>query len=252
MYKFKIDVFARVCLLLLLVCFCFPQAVFSQDESEQLDSVDYSKLSIPPLQVLFENAKNSPAVQLYQAKMEEQTSLLKTEKRSWMKYFKVGTSWQYGRIGSNSAFSDEYTPLFYQYSSAKQNNYYVSATLSVPLDDFFDRKNRIQRQIKATKSTQIEIDKWHDEQKLKIIEMYTKAIQALAVLKKKSEALAIINTQYEMTANDFKNGNAKISDLSSAKKQQIDMVESYEQTRSSLNSSLLELEVLSMTKIISK
>jgi hypothetical protein len=104
----------------------------------------------------------------------------------------------------------------------------------------------------ATKATQIEIEKWHDEQKIKIIDTYAKVIQGLAVLRKKSEGLVIINAQYDATANDFKNGNAKITELSSAKKQQIDMIESYEQTRSQLNSSILELEVLSKTKIVSK
>lgn len=238
-------------MLTVLIGLFLTQALAAQG-SAIFDSIDYNKLQIPPLAVLFDNARKSPAVELYQAKMEEQASLLRTEKRSWLKYFKVGGMWQYGRVGMNSGYSDEYTPLFYHYSSATQNSYYASAGIQIPLDDLFDRKNRIKRQQMATKATQIEIEKWHDEQKIKIIDTYAKVIQGLAVLRKKSEGLVIINAQYDAAANDFKNGNAKITELSSAKKQQIDMVESYEQTRSQLNSSILELEVLSKTKIVSK
>jgi outer membrane protein TolC len=239
-------------LFLLIIGFTFGQLVKAQENTNPLNAIDYNKLQIPPLEVLFENARKSPAVEFYQARMEEEASLLKTEKRSWLKYFKVGSSWQYGRVGVNSAFSDEYTPLFYQYSSATQNNYYVTAGVSIPLDDLFDRSNRIKRQALKTKSTRIEIEKWHDEQKIRIIEMYTEIMKQLAILKIKTEALTFANAQFEASANDFKNGNTKIGELNSAKAIQANASESYENVRSQLNSALLQLEILSKTKIISK
>lgn len=238
----------------LLVAFMglfLTQTVLAQ-ETAMFDSIDYNRLQIPPLQVLFENARKSPAVELYQAKMEEQASLLKTEKRSWMKYFKVGGSWQYGRVGINSAFSNDQTPLFYQYSSATQNNMYATATVSIPLDDFFDRKNRIKRQQMATRSTQMEIEKWHDEQKLRIIEMYAKVNKELAVLKMKIQSVIYASAQYEVAKNDFKNGNAKIIDVNTAQKIYMDAVETYESTKAELNVGILKLEVLCKTKIITK
>ncbi|MBP1618533.1 MAG: hypothetical protein H6Q14_2360 [Bacteroidetes bacterium] len=221
-------------------------------ESAMFDSIDYNKLQIPPLEVLFENARKSPAVQQFQAKMEEEASLLKTEKRSWLKYFKVGGSWQYGRVGVNSAFSDEYTPLFYQYSSATQNNMYATASLSIPLDDIFDRKNRIKRQQMATQTTRLEMEKWHDEQKIRIIEMYEKVKKELAVLKVKIQGVIFASAQYEVAKKDFQNGNAKIIDVNTAQKVYMDAFEGYETTKAELNVGVLKLEVLSKTKIINK
>ncbi len=227
-------------------------AIRAQETINALTPQDYTKLQIPPLEVLFENAKNSAAVDFYQVKMEEEASVLKTEKRSWLKYFKVGSSWQYGKVGINSSFSDEYTPLFYQYSGARQNWYNVTAGVSIPLDDLFDRGNRIKRQKLRTQATQVEIEKWHDEQKLRIIVVYTQAIKELSLLKFKTESLTFANAQFELSTNDFRNGNIKAGELSAIKKMQTDALENYEETRSQLNRSLLQLEVLTKTKIINK
>lgn len=224
----------------------------AQDGIESLSPDDYLNLQLPSLEVLFENAKNSPAVDFYQVRMEEEASILKTERRSWLKYFRVHSTYQWGIMGINSAFSDTDTPLFYQYSGARQNWYNIGASVSIPFDDFFDRKNRITRQQLKTKATQVEMQKWHDEQKLKIIEMYTKAVKELSVLKLKAESLSFANSQFELAQQDFLNGNIKAGELSQFKSIQMNALESYEQTRSELNRALLQLEVLSRTKILNR
>src|SRR5690554_6019099 len=131
-----------IALFLFLPFFCGK----AQGGLESLSPNDYLNLKLPPLDVLFENAKNSAAVDFYQVKMEEEASALKTEKRSWLKYFRFNTTYQWGLMGINSAYSDSDTPLFYQYSGGRQNWYNVGVSLSVPFDDFFDRGNRIHRQ----------------------------------------------------------------------------------------------------------
>lgn len=224
----------------------------AQQGLESFSPSDYLNLQLPPLEVLFENAKNSAAVDLYQVKMEEESSALKTEKRSWLKYFRISSSYQWGLMGINTAFSDIDTPLFYQYSGATQNWYNVGVTLSIPLDDFFDRGNRIHRQKLKTKSTEVEMEKWHEEQKIRIIEMYTKAIKELSVLRLKAEALSFANTHFELTQRKFINGNTDTSELNTIKALQMDALESYEQTRSELNKALLQLEILSKTKILNR
>ena len=224
----------------------------AQEGIESLSPNDYLNLRLPPLDVLFENAKNSAPVEMYKAKMEEQASLLKTERRSWLKYFRFSSSYQWGLIGINSAFSDTNTPLFYQYSGARQNWYNIGASMIIPFDDFFDRSNRITRQKLATKATQMEMEKWHDEQKLKIIEMYTKAVKELSVLRLKAESLSFANTQFELAQQDFLNGNMQAGDLGQVKTMQMNALESYEQTKAELNKALLQLEVLSKTKILNR
>ncbi|MDD3062880.1 MAG: TolC family protein [Massilibacteroides sp.] len=236
-----------------LIIFAIFFSILSLQAQESLTTMtpeDYTSMQLPPLDVLFENAKNSAAVDFYRVRMEEESSLLKTEKRSWLKYFRAQTTYQYGLMGINSSFSDENTPLFYQYSGARQSWYNVGITIAIPFDDFFDRRNRIKRQQLKTKATQIEIEKWHDEQKIRIIEMYTKAQKELAVLKIKAESVTMANAQYQAAEQDFLNGKIEIYVLNQRKRIESDAMETYENTKAELNKALLELEVLSKTQII--
>lgn len=219
---------------------------------ESLTSDDYLNLQLPSLEELFENAKNSAAVDYYKVKMEEEASALKTERRSWLKYFRFNSTYQWGLMGINSAFSDTDTPLFYQYSGARQNWYNVGVSFSLPFDDFFDRGNRIHRQLLKTEATKVEMEKWHDEQKMRIIEMYSKAVKELSVLRLKVESLAFANVQSELAQQDFLNGKIDAGELSQIKSIQMNLLESYEQTRSELNKALLQLEVLSKTKLLNR
>ncbi len=225
---------------------------YGQSVLQTADGLDYTKLLLPPLEELFENAKKSPSVEMFESKMMEQDNLLKSEKRSWLKYFKVGGSWQYGNIGVNSMFTDQNTPLFYQYSGARQNALFVSGTVSVPFDDVFDRSNRVKRQKMQRRSTELEMEKWFDEQKLRIIDSYVKLTNAMSVLKKKAENLTLTEAQVKSLEADFANGNAKIADLSSAKKMEVEAYETFKITEGTITAELLHLEILSRTKIISK
>ena len=243
----------KISALILTLLFLF--SIFpgmAQREVESLTVDDYLNLQLPSLETLFENAKNSAAVDFYQVKMEEEASALKTEKRSWLKYFRFSTTYQWGLMGINSSFSDSDTPLFYQYSGGRQNWYNIGLTVAVPFDDFFDRGNRIHRQQLKTKATQVEMEKWHDDQKMKIIEVYTKAVKELSVLRLKAESLSFANTQFDIAQYEFLNGNIDTGALSQIKSIQMNALESYEQTRSELNKALLQLEVLSKTKILNR
>jgi len=81
----------------LIILFLFLTSAVAYSYAQKVlqiaEGLDYSKLLLPPLEELFENAKRSPSVEMFESKMMEQDNLLKSEKRSWMKYFKVGGSW---------------------------------------------------------------------------------------------------------------------------------------------------------------
>ncbi|MDD4514740.1 TolC family protein [Massilibacteroides sp.] len=238
----------HILIVLLLIAFSFISN--AQESFTAMTPEELTNMQLPPLDVLFENANNSAAVDFYRVRMEEEASLLKTEKRSWLKYFRAQSTFQYGLMGINSSFSDNDTPLFYQYSGARQAWYNVGVSVAIPFDDFFDRKNRIKRQQLKTKATEVEIEKWHDEQKLRIIEMYTKAQKELAVLKIKAESVTMANAQYQAAEQDFLNGKIEIDELNQRKSIESDALETYENTKAELNKALLQLEILSKTKII--
>ncbi len=239
-------------ILMLLFLITVGSLSFGQSVPLPAEGLDYTKLLLPSLEELFENAKKSPSVEMFESKMMEQDNQLKTEKRSWLKYFKVGGSWQYGNIGVNSMFTDQNTPLFYQYSGATQNARFVSGTVSVPFDDLFDRSNRVKRQKMQRRSTELEMEKWFDEQKLRIIDSYVKLTNAMSILKKKAENLTLTQAQVKSLEADFANGNAEIAALTVAKKMEVDAYETFKITEGTITAELLHLEILSRTKIISK
>jgi len=101
-------------------------------------------------------------------------------------------------------------------------------------------------------ATEVEVQKWHDEQKIRIIDAYTSAEQLLSVLKIKIEALTLANAQYSLAESDFINSKITATELNSQKVFQVSAYVDYEETRATLNKAILQLEVLSKTEIINK
>ena len=68
----------------LLLLFISTTRVVAQEVSDysQLSEEDYSKIVLPPLSVLFENAKNSPIYEMADVKARIERKLLQKEKRS--------------------------------------------------------------------------------------------------------------------------------------------------------------------------
>ncbi len=215
-----------------------------------LAAEDYLRLELPPLKTLLENARQNPVVSLYETRRKEEEHALKTERRSWLQYFKLTANYQYGRTNSYAWLTDANLLPVDQYSNRSQNFYNLGATLSIPLDGVIDRRNRIKRQKLKIQETQYEVERWHDEQSLKIIEAYTTALEKLSIMKVKVEAATLAAGQYKVAENDFVNGKIDAAQLSRLKSIETTALSEYEQTRSALNNAILQLEVLSRTRIV--
>lgn len=239
---------------LFLFVFLMSTGVLAKAQStiDQMDMIDLTRLTLPPLETLYENAKNSPSVEMYEAKIETEESKVITEKRNWLKYFKAGGSWQYGNIAINSSFTNENTPLFFQSSGQSQSSYYGTVGVSVPFDDIFDRKNKVKRQQTERRFAELEKGKWLDEQRIRIVTAYVKAKTALSMLKKNVEDHNVALANYRLIENEFKSGNANITDLNAAKKLETEAYELWKTSEANIVSEILTLEILSRTKIISQ
>lgn len=246
MFNFK-NMSIRYCTIALLLLANYS----GYAQQEVVDLPDLANIKLPTLEVLFENAKKSPGVEMYEAKMESQDNLLTTEQRSWLKYFKVGGSYQYGNIAVNSAFTNENTPLFMQTTGQVQNSWYGTAGINVPLDDLFDRKNRVKRQKIERRFTELEMEKWLDEQRIRITESYMRVKLHLSTLRKKVEEYSIAEANFKMVQNEFKIGAASVSDLNIAKKQETEAHDRLRINEFDMLNEVIKLEILSKTKIIS-
>lgn len=218
----------------------------------QLSEEDYSRIELPPLSVLFENAKNNPIYELADVKATIERKLLKKEKWAFLGFFSLRGSYQYGMFGNESTFTDVAVAPYLSYSTQAQNGYTVGAGMSIPLDDLFDLKGRVSRQKLTLKSAELEREIKYDEIKKNIIEMYTKATSQINVLKLRSESLILANVQYEISEKNFANGSIESSDLAVDKERQSSAREAFESSKFELTKSLMILEVISYTPIIRK
>lgn len=238
----------------LLILFASASRVVAQEVTDisQLNDDDYKKIVLPPLSVLFENAKNSPIYEMADVKATIERKLLRKEKWSFLGFFSLRGSYQYGMFGNESTFTDVAVAPYLSYSTQAQNGYTVGAGLSIPLDDLFDLKGRVSRQRLTLRSAELEREVKYDEIKKNIIEMYAMATSQIKVLQMRSESLVLANVQYEISEKNFANGTIESSDLAVDKERQSTAREAYENSKFELTKSLMILEVISRTPIIRK
>jgi len=213
---------------------------------------DYKRISLPPLDSLFENAKNSPIYELSNIKEQIEINNLRKEKKAWLNYFSIRGTYQYGMFGNESTYSDLYTPIYFNYSTVAQNSYSIGAGISIPLDHLFDLKGRIKRQKMIIQSTIIEKEIKFEEIKKEIIILYSNTLFQIQVLKLKSESLSMTNTQYSIAEKDFTNGLIDFNLLTQEKQKLNNSIEQFENTKAELTKNLLILESISNTSILSK
>ncbi|MCR5197681.1 MAG: hypothetical protein K6D55_02715, partial [Prevotella sp.] len=114
------------------------------DSSVEKD-IYFSTFKLPPLAVLFENAKSNPQI-LTLAKAQEiaQAEVVK-EKKHIFSYIHGHASYAYGKTDMWSNGSDTYSPLFQQFQGHEQSYWNVGVNLSVPLEDVLDLGAAVKR-----------------------------------------------------------------------------------------------------------
>lgn len=242
--------------LIVAVLSLYSNNIRSQETDEeisdytQLNPEDYLNITLPPLDLLFANARNNPGYQLAQNRVRLEHKLLTKEKKSFLSFFSLRGSYQYGMLGNDITYSDVVTPVVSSYSSTAQNNYTIGGAVSIPLNDFFDLSARVTRQRINARSAELEREIKFDEIKKEIVRLYSTATSQLTILKMKAENVILASTQYKIVEKDFVNGQANSSELSIEKTNQTKALEEYEVTKSELNTSLLVLEIITHTPLI--
>lgn len=224
----------------------------AKSDSVKIDIEDYSNITLPPLDLLFENAKNSPVYELAQVKEQIERKLLAKEKRAFLGFFSLRGSYQYGMFGNESTYTDVATPIVNNYSTAAQNGYTVGAGVNIPLDGLFDLGARIKRQKLSVETARLEKEMKFDEVKREIIQYYASAISQLRILKLRAEALELATLQYNIAEKDFTNSSIDLGPLSVEKQRQSAALEAYENSKFELTKSLMMLEVITHTPLIRK
>jgi outer membrane protein TolC len=241
-------------LILFSITFLLPSQSYAQDVSDftHMNATDFQKITLPPLSLLFENAKKSPRYEMYNVQAQIQNSLLTQTKKNILGFFSLRGSYQYGRFANDGYYSDVLTPAVSTYSSTSQNLYAVGAAVSIPLDKLFDLGPSVRRQKLAVRSAELERDMHFEEIQRDIIDCYSRIILDTNTLKLNNEAVIQATAQYEIAERNFVNGKITPLDLSNSKSAQSVTKEKYEDTRADLIKNLMLLEVISHTSLTKK
>ena len=148
---------------------------FEYSDLQRLTPEDYIDMQLPPLHVLMENARHAPQVGYYESNREIEERELKTVRRNWMRNFKLNANYNYGSSDIyNQNYQDSNIPIWTTTTTGREQSWWnVGASFSIPLDEIFNRRNKIKQQKKRIENTQYDLDRWYDELRMKIIDAYT-------------------------------------------------------------------------------
>ena len=192
---------------------------FEYSDLQRLTPEDYIDMQLPPLHVLMENARHAPQVGYYESNREIEERELKTVRRNWMRNFKLNANYNYGSSDIyNQNYQDSNIPIWTTTTTGREQSWWnVGASFSIPLDEIFNRRNKIKQQKKRIENTQYDLDRWYDELRMKIIDAYTTAVEQLSILRSAAEAKITSEAQYRMTEVDFVKGKLDAQTLSRQK-----------------------------------
>jgi len=213
-------------------------------------SINFSEFHLPPLAVLFENAKSTPQVLTLQKTQELAEAEIAKQKRHIFSYITGHASLSYGISDMWGNNTSSYNMRIMQFQGSEQRYWNVGVNLAVPLEDILDLGAAVKRKrLEAEKAT-YDKDKAFDDLKLQIATLYTKITNDLVTMKTMSEGAAAYQGAGALNLEDFHNGNMTIEDYAWTKMHELGVVQQYQDMQTQITTSILQLEILTHTPIL--
>ena len=220
-------------------------------DSSENSTINFSTFHLPPLGVLYENAKQNPNI-LSLAKAQElaQAEVAK-QKRHIFSYVHAHASYSYGKtdMWGNNNSTQSYTTI-YQFQGSEQSYWNVGVNVSIPLEDILDYSAAIKRKKMEVDRARLEKEIRYDELKKEIGGLYISITNNLVALKTQSEAAAIYQGAGALNQEDFHQGNMSIEDFAYTKLHEVDVVSTYQTMQSKITTDIITLEILTHTPIL--
>ena len=236
-----------------------PQAYAQFDESgiaagffdsSNDKEINFSEFHLPPLAILFENAKSSPQIlSLEKAQQIAQAEVAK-QKRHIFSYLKAHASYSYGIGDSWGTSENVYSPMLTQYQGTKNNYWNIGASLSLPLEDILDLTASVKRKKLEVDQAVLAKDQAFDQLKLQIASLFVRITNNLVTLKTLGEAAAAYQGAGALNREDFANGNMDIAAYADTKRFESGQVSGYQGLQTTITTDILTLEILTHTPII--
>ena len=219
------------------------------DSSEE-KSINFSEFKLPPLAVLFENAKSNPQILTLAKAQEIAEAEVAKQKRHIFSYVHGHASYSYGKTDMWGNNSSTYSTMIYQFQGSKQNYWNIGVNVAVPLEDILDLGASVKRKRLEVEQASYTKDIAYDQLKLQIATLYIKITNDLVALKTASENAAIYQGAGALNHEDFLNGNMSIKDYAETKRYEEGSVSAYQNKQTEITTDILTLEILTHTPIL--
>jgi len=220
-------------------------------DSSENNTINFSTFHLPPLAVLYENAKQNPQILSLNKLQEIAQAEVAKQKRHIFSYVQGHASYSYGKtdMWGNNNSTQSYTTI-YQFQGSEQSYWNVGVNVSVPLEDILDLTASVKRKRLEVDKARIEKDIAFDELKKQIATLYIKITNNLVTLKTVSEGAAIYQGAGALNQEDFHQGNMSIEDFAYTKLHEVDVVSRYQDMQTTITTDIITLELLSHTPIL--
>ena len=219
-------------------------------DSSENATINFSTFHLPPLAVLFENAKQNPQI-LSLAKAQEiaQAEVAK-QKRHIFSYLYGHASYSYGKTDMWGQGSTSYNLVLQQFQGSEQSYWNVGVNLNVPLEDILDLGAAVKRKKLLVDQARIQKDIAFDQLKQEITTLYIRITNNLVALKTSSEAAAIYQGAGALNQEDFHQGNMTIEAFAYTKQHEIGVVQGYQSLQTQITTDIITLEIMTHTPIL--
>lgn len=219
-------------------------------DSSKESTINFSEFHLPPLAVLFENAKSTPQIiSLAKAQQLAEAEVAK-QKRHIFSYVHGHASYSYGVSDMWGNNSSSYNMRIMQFQGSEQKYWNVGVNLAVPVEDILDLSAAVKRKRLEAERAQLEKDLAYDQLKLQIASLYVKITNSLVTLKTLSESAAVYQGAGALNLEEFHNGNMNIENFAGVKLHESDLVSRYQALQTEITTDILTLEILTHTPIL--
>ena len=220
-------------------------------DSSENNTINFSTFHLPPLAVLYENAKQNPQILSLNKAQEIAQAEVAKQKRHIFSYVQGHASYSYGKtdMWGNNSSTQSYTTI-YQFQGSEQSYWNVGVNVSVPLEDILDLTASVKRKKLEVDKARLEKDIAFDELKKQIATLYIKITNNLVTLKTLSESAAIYQGAGALNQEDFHQGNMSIEAFAGTKRFETGIVGQYQDMQTTITTDIITLELLSHTPIL--
>lgn len=219
-------------------------------DSSENSTINFSNFHLPPLAVLFENAKENPKILEAEKARELAQAEVAKQKRHIFSYVKGHASYSYGKTDMWGNNSSDVSPMVYQFQGSEQSYWNVGVNVNVPLEDILDLSAAVKRKKLEAEQARYKRDQAYEELKLQIGTLYVNITNSLVTLKTDGEAAAIYHGAGLLNQEQFHQGEMNVEDFAHTKLYEVDVVTKYQTLHTQILTDILTLEIITHTPII--